>query len=129
MEKKRFSEGELICQEGSPGTVMYVILLGRVRIFKIINAEKIELAVFKSGDFCGEMSLLLKGIRTASIEAITDTEVLILSRESLLKKIQQDPHFALNMIRTMAARMRAANVIISQIEGEKTSLEIMYGTH
>lgn len=128
MEKRKFFKGELICQEGTPGLTMYIILSGKVRIYKMMNMEKIELAILGSGDFCGEMSLLLEGTRTASMEAITDTEVLILNRESLLKKIQQDPTFTLHMIRTMAARMMAADEIISQIEGEKKSLEIMYGT-
>ncbi|KPJ88388.1 MAG: hypothetical protein AMS17_05630 [Spirochaetes bacterium DG_61] len=129
MEKKKFSRGNRICQEGTPGSAMYIILSGRVSIFKMMNAEKIELAVLESGDFCGEMSLLLEGTRTASMEAMTDTEVLILSRESLLSKIQQDPDFALNMVRTMAGRMAAAHEVITRIEGEKKSLEIMYGPH
>ena len=127
MEKKKFQNGELICREGVPGTEMYLILTGKVSIFKIMNAEKIELAVLKSGDFCGEMCLLLGGNRSASMEAIGDTEVLILSKASLLKKIQQDPHFALVMIKTMASRMKAADEIITRIEGTKKSLEIMYG--
>ena len=129
MEKRKFSRGSLICQEGTPGSSLYIILSGRVRIFKMMNAEKIELSILGKGDFCGEMSLLLEGTRTASMEAMTDTEVLILSKESLLSKIQQDPGFALNMVRTMAGRMAAAHEVITRIEGEKKSLEIMYGIH
>jgi len=126
MEKMKFKAGELICREGSPGSEMYVILSGKVRIFKIINEEKIELALMGSGDFCGEIALLLGSQRTASMEAVEDTEMLILKKEGLLKKIKSDPRFALQMIMIMAKRLGEADNVISKIEGARRSLEIMY---
>ncbi|MCK5569156.1 MAG: hypothetical protein KAJ15_05525, partial [Spirochaetes bacterium] len=65
--------------------------------------------------------------RTASMEALEDTEVQILNKESLLKKIQEDRQFALRMITTMAKRLKDAHGVISRLEGAKKSLEIMYG--
>lgn len=127
MKKEKYSKGDLICRENTPGETMYVILSGKVRIFMTIDAEKIELNILGSGDFCGEMCLLLKGVRTASMEALEDTEVLILNKESLLKKIQKDRQFALRMITTMAKRLKDAQGVISGLEGAKRSLEIMYG--
>ena len=67
MEKKKFLKGDFICRENSPGTEMFVILSGKVEVYKTINSEKIALNVLKPGDFCGEMSLLLNSDRTASL--------------------------------------------------------------
>jgi len=63
MEKMKFKAGELICREGSPGSEMYVILSGKVRIFKIINEEKIELALMGSGDFADNVISKIEGAR------------------------------------------------------------------
>ncbi|MHC4103499.1 MAG: Crp/Fnr family transcriptional regulator [Planctomycetota bacterium] len=127
MEKKKFSKGDFICRENSPGADMYVIQSGKVGVYKTINGEKIALGVLNPGDFCGEMSLLLKSNRTASLVVLEDTEVLVLHKEAFLRKIQEDPRFAFYMITKMAKRLKGAQGVISKIEGEKRSVEIMFG--
>ena len=129
MEKKKFLKGDFICRENSPGAEMFVILSGKVGVYKTINCEKIALNVLKPGDFCGEMSLLLNSDRTASLVVLEDTEALILHKEGLLRKIQQDPSFAFDMISRLAKRLKDAQGVISNIEGEKKSLEIMFGVN
>ncbi len=129
MEKKKFLKGDFICLENSPGTEMFVILSGKVEVYKTINSEKIALNVLKPGDFCGEMSLLLNSDRTASLVVLEDTEALILHKEGLLRKIQEDPGFAFDMISRLAKRLKDAQGVISNIEGEKKSLEIMFGVN
>jgi len=127
MGKKTYKGGELICREGLAGEEMYEILSGKVRVFKTINEEKVELNILGKGDFFGEMSLLLGNSRSASVEAVEDTQLLVLGKNNLLQKIQQDPQFALNMIKIMARRLGKANEIIARLEGARKSLEIMYG--
>ncbi len=129
MEKKKFLKGDFICRENSPGTEMFVILSGKVEVYKTINSEKIALNVLKPGDFCGEMSLLLNSDRTASLVVLEDTEVQILQKENLLRKIQEDPGFAFDMISRFAKRLKDAQGVISKIQGEKRSLEIMFGVN
>ncbi|MBN1696614.1 MAG: cyclic nucleotide-binding domain-containing protein [Spirochaetales bacterium] len=126
MEKKKFKKGELICKEGSPGQEMYVILEGKVNVFKTVNAEKIYLSTLERNDFFGEIRLLLGFPRTASVEAAEDTEVIVIKRENLLEKIQKNPKFAVQMLTVMAQRLTEAHSIISNLEGMKRSLEIMY---
>ena len=98
-------------------------------MYKTINSEKIALNVLKAGDFCGEMSLLLNSCRTASLVVLEDTEVLILHKEAFLRKIQEDPKFTFVMISKLAKRLKDAQGVISKIEGEKKSLEIMFGVN
>ena len=106
---------------------MYLILHGKVRVYKTMNSEQIELALFSSNTFFGEMSLLLESLRTATVKAVEDTTLLEISKEGLLVKIQQDPQFALRIITTMARRLKESHSIITNLEGAKRSLEIMYG--
>jgi len=127
MENKNFKPGSIICQENLEGKEMYVIQSGKVKVYKTINSKKIDLITLKKNDFFGEMCLLLGGPRTATVEAIEDTEVIILNKENFLKKVQSDIKFADRILLTMARRVKELHRIITNLEGEKKSLEIIYG--
>ena len=127
MEILKFKKGTTICAENSPGDEMYIILSGRVKVFKNIDDEELHLSFLGPGDFFGEMCLLLEGLRTASVTAVQETELLGLSREGLINKIREDPDFGLRMISTLAKRLANAHGVISSLEGIKRSLEILYG--
>ena len=127
MQTKIFNAGEIIIGENSDPSNMYMIQSGRVKVYKTVNEEKVELATMGKNDFFGEISLLLGRPHTATIEAIEDaTEILIFSKEALLKKMASDPNLALRMITVMANRLTEAHGVITRLEGEKRSVEIMY---
>jgi CRP-like cAMP-binding protein len=125
---KHFSKGQLICREDTVGGEMYVIISGRAQVYKMFDDHRIDLAYEDEGDFFGEISLLMNCPRTASIEAVEDTEVLVLSKTTFIDKIVSDPRFALKMATTMAKRLQEAHKVISRLEGERKSLEMLYQT-
>ena len=127
MKKLKVEKGTVIVTENSEGEEMYVITSGKVKIYKTINQEKVSLAVLGRNAFFGEMCLLLGTPRTATVEALEETELLALTKDSLLKKIKTDSAFAERMLLTMAKRLKQADEIISKLEGEKRSLEVIYG--
>jgi CRP-like cAMP-binding protein len=126
MDFKTFEENEIIIKEGSKSEDMYLIMTGKARVFKIINAEKVELAVLEHGDFIGEMSLFLNESRTANVEAIETTEVQIINKNIILEEIKVNPEFAYDMILMLANRIKNLHQIISNLQGVKKSYEIMY---
>lgn len=84
MEIRTFQPGEIVVKEGSPGDSMFIICNGEVSVVtKDKNGKDIQLAELGEGDFFGEVSLLTGRPRTATIYAISYTEVLELSRVSL----------------------------------------------
>ncbi len=127
MIQKKFAKGELICREGTPGTEMYIIRSGRVGVFKTVNGEKINLGAVEINDMVGEMALFMEENRTASIEALESTDILILDKEAVMEQIRQDPKFAIAMLRKMSKKIQDAHKVISRLEGEKKSLEMIYG--
>ncbi len=124
----KFKAGSIICQENAEGKEMYVIQSGKVKVFKTINSKKIELITLKENDFFGEMCILLGVPRTATVESLENTELIVLDKENFLKKVQTDIKFADRIILTMARRVKELHRIITNLEGEKKSLEIIYGT-
>ncbi len=127
METREVKKGQIIVQENTPGSEMFVVQAGRVRVFKTINEEKVELAVLGKDDFFGEMCLLLNRPRSATVQALEDTRLLRLTKESFRKSITSRPEIAERIVTVLARRLLQANSIISTLEGEKRSLEIIYG--
>jgi CRP-like cAMP-binding protein len=77
LEYHRHVAGQLIIREGDPGRSFYVIVEGKVRIYKVGADEKeITLAHLGEGAFFGEMALLSGAPRTANVAAEEDTEIL-----------------------------------------------------
>lgn len=77
LEYHRHVAGQLIIREGDPGRSFYVIVEGKVRIYKLGPDDKeITLAHLGEGAFFGEMALLSGAPRTANVIAEDDTEIL-----------------------------------------------------
>lgn len=74
--------GALVFEKGSPGEALYVVLSGQVRIFDIDDGEEVEVARTRPGDYFGEMSLLLTATHTKSVQAVEDSELLVLDKDS-----------------------------------------------
>ena len=77
LDYHRHVPGQLIIREGDPGRSFYVIVEGKVRIFKVgPDGKEITLAHLGEGAFFGEMALLSGAPRTANVIAEEDTEIL-----------------------------------------------------
>ena len=73
----RHVPGQLIIKEGDPGRSFFIIVEGKVRIYKVGPDDKeITLAHLGEGAFFGEMALLSGAPRTANVVAEEDTEIL-----------------------------------------------------
>ncbi len=127
MEKKKFKKGKLIVRENDPGEDMYVVASGKVSVYKTINQERVILGVLEKNDFFGEMGLLLGHDRSATVEALEPTEVVLFTKEDLEKRLHENASLVDRMLKTMAQRLLECHNIISDLEGEKRSLEIIYG--
>ena len=77
LDYHRHVPGQLIIREGDPGRSFYIIVEGKVRIFKVgPDGKEITLAHLGEGAFFGEMALLSGAPRTANVIAEEDTEIL-----------------------------------------------------
>jgi CRP/FNR family transcriptional regulator, cyclic AMP receptor protein len=95
--------GETIFREGDEGRVMYVVVEGAVRLS--VTGRSLE-KVGPGGVF-GEMALIDAAPRSATAFAVTDCKLVCLSRERFASLVQQNPQFALEIMRIMATRLRS----------------------
>lgn len=103
---KVFAAGEAIVHEGEPGDCMYVIQAGEVEVVKDLDGTEVRLGGMTAGDFFGEMALFQKTPRAATVRAVGEVRVLTIDKRTLLRRIQEDPLLAYNLVQTMADRIR-----------------------
>src|SRR5215216_4449547 len=74
-----FARGEMIFHQGSIGSVLYIIVSGQVRIFRISEAgQELAVTMLRNGDFLGELALLDGLPRSASAQTMRPTITLTL---------------------------------------------------
>ncbi|HEX7150977.1 MAG TPA: cyclic nucleotide-binding domain-containing protein [Thermoanaerobaculia bacterium] len=94
MELETHDEGSVIITEGDPGSSMYLIVSGEVKIYTrstTVGSGTVYLAKLGEGDFFGEVSVLTGKPRTATITASQRTDLLRLDREKLDGALAKHP--------------------------------------
>ena len=102
-----------IFQHGDQGDAMYLIESGRVRI-SIEDGDKnvVTLAELAQGDFFGEMSLIDGRQRSADAHVIEEARLAILSRDSFLSFVRENPEVALKMLSALTDRLRRTDDLL-----------------
>jgi CRP-like cAMP-binding protein len=97
-------EGQILFRQGDAANSLYVIVEGAV--VPIAEGERRrKLAVLERGEFFGEIGLMTKQPRNATIEAIVDTKLLAIDRRVLWDLIAKQPSVAKGILRFLRARL------------------------
>jgi CRP/FNR family transcriptional regulator, cyclic AMP receptor protein len=86
--------GTGVFEKDSPGEALYIVLSGEVRIYDVVDGQEVEIARTGPGDFFGEMSLLLETTHTKNVQAVEDSELLVLMKDSFRKLLDSRPDLA-----------------------------------
>ncbi len=98
----RYAADKVIIQEGQSGVFMYVVLQGAVEVAVQNNiVGRIE-----RGGLFGEMALITREERVASAIALTDCELLSISRNVFLELVCSNPKFAVSLLSAVGNRAR-----------------------
>lgn len=109
-QEHSFETGQIIVTQGTPGQAFYMILTGRVEIFRDENS----LGAFGPGDFFGEMSLLDQAPRSATIRALEPTTCLMLSSWDFKSVLERHPGIAIKLLEVLSRRLRVADERLSR---------------
>jgi CRP/FNR family transcriptional regulator, cyclic AMP receptor protein len=106
---RRVKKDEIIVCQEEPGTELYIVLHGRVRVALLSGeGEEFILNELKAGDFFGEVSLIDAEPRSASVIAEESTTLAVLRRERLLEAIRDEPQIALDLLAALTRIVRRA---------------------
>lgn len=92
LELRDFHAGEMLVEEGTEGDSLFAVVEGSVEVVRTMKSgRRRTVALLGEGDFFGEMSLLSRVPRLASVKAFERTAVLELKRERLERIAQEHP--------------------------------------
>lgn len=96
-----FPAGEVLMREGEPGYEAFVIVDGAVQVAR----EGSELAVLGAGDFFGELALLDRAPRTATVTTLAPTEAVVLTLQEFDALLEEAPTISRKLLQGLARRL------------------------
>ena len=114
----RFNSGETIIKEGAPGSYAYLIISGSVEVSKEVGGEKLLLSKLGKGSIFGEMSLVDDKPRSATVIALEDTEVRVITRERFETMLEKNPKGVIPLLKQVFQRVRYLNQMVSAFCGQ-----------
>lgn len=109
-EEEVFSDGEEIAHEGDVGDVMFIIVSGEVKVCSHQEGVEVEIARRKAGDYVGEMSIIGREPRMASLVAVGDVRTLCIDQQSFEGLIRERPDVSLAVMKVLGQRLKEASL-------------------
>ena len=107
---RAFPKGVRVFHEGDDSDACYVVRSGDLRVTREhSDGRAIALATLSSGDFFGELAMLDGGARSASVETLSDAELLALPAMDMRRVISQHGDIAAKLIVALTRRLRETN--------------------
>ncbi|MFN3077397.1 MAG: Crp/Fnr family transcriptional regulator [Alphaproteobacteria bacterium] len=113
---KRFPAQEQIIDRQAESRDIYFVVSGRVRIIIYsLSGREVTLADLGRGEYFGELSALDGAPRSASVLALEDTQVAILSPDQFVRLVRDHPEVALDVMRRLTSIVRHATSRIMEL--------------
>ncbi|MEF3273045.1 MAG: SpoIIE family protein phosphatase [Chloroflexus sp.] len=123
----RLAAGEVLFHQGEEGTACYVILSGALEVLTFVNGAELQLEVFHSGQIIGEMSLIDRSPRSATVRALEPSRLVALDEAIFATLIGSSPALAMTMLRNIVGRVRNTNQrMIRDLEHKNAELLTAY---
>jgi CRP/FNR family cyclic AMP-dependent transcriptional regulator len=105
--RRRFKTGSTLTHEGAPGSEVFVVLSGRVKVtVTTLEGREIVLQFCGPGELLGEFSVIDRGSRSGTAEALEPVEALAISAAEFRALIDKRPGFAVALLRNLVRRFR-----------------------
>lgn len=103
---------QIIFNDGDDGDCAYIIEKGRVLVFISRDEEEIPLNILGQGEIFGEMSLIDNQKRSASVRALEDVRLAIVTKQQLLERVSTADKVVQLLMRVLLKRLRRKNLAI-----------------
>ena len=105
--EKKFGKGQTIFSEGDDTKGFFVIITGRVKVYKVSSEGKEQiLHIFEAGQSFGEVTVFTGRQLPANAEALAQSRLLFFPRTAFVDLVTDNPSLALNMLAIMSKKLR-----------------------
>jgi len=108
--------GRLVFHAGQEADRFYVVLSGRVKIFKLsARGDEQILHLYGPGETFAEAAMWAGADFPAHAEAVSEATLLVISRSTLRRAIERSPELAMGMMAGLSAKLREFNQLIEEL--------------
>lgn len=109
MQVRSYAKRDFVIHKGSPGDALYFLLAGRLLVVDVTpDGRQIGLNFLTPGDFFGEVSVIDGQPRSASLVAVSASQVALLPKKAATALIYHTPLIAERMLQHIAGKLRAS---------------------
>lgn len=112
---RSFPKGTRVFHEGDHSDSCYIVRSGNFRVTREHpDGRAITLANLSSGDIFGELAMLDGEVRSASVEALSEGELLALPGADVRRLLERHPEITVKLVAALVRRIREANERIAR---------------
>jgi CRP/FNR family transcriptional regulator len=113
-----YRDGEIIIRQGDLGDRMYVIQEGKAQVLIEREGEEQAIRMAGEGELIGEMAIVERAVRSATVRAVGDVRVLTVDKKNFLRRVHEDPSLAFRIVQTMSRRVRELSDEVARLKRE-----------
>lgn len=111
---RHLSPGDLLFKEGDSTQTVYIVKNGTLKAYSdTLNGGRVTLGEIGAGEFVGEMGHFNHEPRSATVEAVTEVDLVEIPMESLDTVIFSKPSWARALVKTLSQRLKRANKVLT----------------
>jgi CRP/FNR family transcriptional regulator len=122
---RQIGKKEVLFSDGEEAKGFYVILSGKIKLYKISSEGKEQiLHVVSAPDAFAEAALFLEGSYPAFAEALIDSQLLFFPKRDFIQLIEKNPQLSINMIVSLSHFLRRFASLIEELSLKEVSSRI-----
>lgn len=127
---RRLEKGQILFHQGAEGYEIFVVLSGRLRVeASSSDGKPVTIAMRGARDVIGEMAIIEKLPRSATVSAETDCRLLVIHRDEFTRLIEKSPTIALSLLQHLSARVREVTQALTDSRSETLRHRVLQYLH
>lgn len=113
---REFKKGQLIFSEGDEGSGFYIVISGRVKVYKVSADGKEQIMhIFGPGHPFAEVPVFEGSRYPANAEAMAGSRLFFFPKKDFVKLIHENPSLAMNMLASLSQRLKQFSHLIESL--------------
>jgi CRP/FNR family transcriptional regulator, cyclic AMP receptor protein len=120
----RLERGQILYGPTQKSRIIFVVLEGRVRLYKMLGGAELTLEIVEAGNLFGDVATLAGRQRGAYAEALVPSRMALLNKSLLYHLVQENPEVGLRLAERLAARLYESREWIADVALKKVSARL-----